>query len=89
VPEISRFYGIVIYMYAETGGQHHRPHFHARYQENEAVYSIDEPTALAGGLPPRPHRLVQAWAEIHNPELRENWRRLLSGQSPARIAPLE
>ena len=39
MPEISRFFGIVIAMYWESKTQHHRPHFHARYQEHDASFS--------------------------------------------------
>ena len=88
MPEISRFFGIIIYMYAETGGRHHRPHFHARHQDEEAVYALDTLLCLDGGLPPRQHRLVLAWAEIHRHELERNWRRLLTGHAPVKIAPL-
>ena len=33
VPELSRFFGIVIRMFMEVGAPHHRPHFHALYQD--------------------------------------------------------
>jgi hypothetical protein len=46
VPELSRFYGIIIRMFDETGAPHHRPHFHAADQEHEATFAIDTP-ALA------------------------------------------
>ena len=88
MPEISRFFGIVIHMFAETGGRHHRPHFHASDQENSAVYAIGDLTCLAGNLPKKQHRLVQAWGEIHRGELENDWRLLLEGRIPVRIAPL-
>ena len=53
MPEISRFFGIVIRMYVEAGGPHHRPHFHAYYQEHVGIYAIDEIEFIAGGLPRR------------------------------------
>lgn len=34
MPEIARFFGIIIRMYAEAGGKHHRPHLHAYYQDS-------------------------------------------------------
>ena len=41
MPEISRFFGIVIRMFAEPDAPHHRPHFHAYYQDTAAVFGID------------------------------------------------
>jgi hypothetical protein len=64
VPEISRFFGIVIRMFVEAGGQHHRAHFHAYYQEHAAVFAVDTIECLGGGLPKAQQRLVEAWAEI-------------------------
>jgi hypothetical protein len=64
VPEISRFFGIVIRMFVEAGVQHHRPHFHAYYQEHAAVFAVDTVECLGGELPTTQRRLVEAWAEI-------------------------
>jgi hypothetical protein len=51
VPELSRFFGIVIRMFVEAGGQHHRPHFHAYYQDDAAVFAVDTIDCLGGSLP--------------------------------------
>ena len=88
MPEISRFFGIVIRMFAEPTTKHHRPHFHAYYQDSAAVYAIDSIELLGGNLPPRQRRLVEAWAEIHKAELGEDWRRLQAGRAPFKIDPL-
>lgn len=88
MPEIARFFGIIIRMYAEPGVPHHRPHFHAYYQNHIAIYAIDPIELMGGGLPHREERLVEAWAELHQGELLENWQRLQGGQLPHRIAPL-
>jgi len=88
VPEISRFFGIVIRMFAEPGAPHHRPHFHAYYQNHVAVFSIDSVEIIGGSLPSRERRLVEAWIELHQGELTENWERLQGGQLPYKIAPL-
>lgn len=88
LPELSRFYGIVIRMYIEVAAPHQRPHFHAYYADAIAVYAIDPVGVLAGSLPRRPHRLVEAWAELHQTELRMAWTRLQDGQLPGRIEPL-
>ena len=86
--EISRFFGIIIRMYAESGAPHHRPYFHAYYQNHEAIYSIDPIELMNGYLPPKQKRLVEAWAKSHQGELLENWERLQKGLLPYRIAPL-
>lgn len=88
MPEISRFFGIVIRMFIEPLGKHNRPHFHAYYQDEVAVVAIDSIEILGGGLPRRQRRLVEAWAEIHRRELLLNWDLLRSGQRPSRIEPL-
>ena len=89
MPEISRFLGIIIRMYMEAGAQHDAPHFHAYYQENVAVFGLDPIELLAGSLPRRQMRLVEAWAELRQEELLADWQLLQRGQAPRPIAPLE
>ena len=88
MPEISRFFGIIIRMYAEPSAPHHRSHFHAYYQNYEAVFALDTLEILGGSLPQKERRLVEAWAELHRGELMENWQRLQDGQLPYKVAPL-
>ncbi len=88
MPELARFFGIIICMYAEVGLPHHRPHFHAYFQNQSAVFSIDEIELIGGIIPQRQRRLIEAWAELHQHELIENWERLQTGELPFKIAPL-
>ena len=88
MPEISRFFGIVIRMFAESGGVHHLSHLHARAGSDTAVYSIVDGARLGGSLPLAKERLVLAWIELHREELEENWSRLQTGRPPLRIDPL-
>ena len=89
MPELSRFFGIVIGMFPEPQVQHHRPHFHAYYADSSAVYAIDgDVELLAGSLPRRQRRLVEACAELHINELRQDWELLQAGQLPNPIDPL-
>jgi hypothetical protein len=88
VPEIARFFGIIIRMYAEAGGVHSRPHLHAYYQEAVAIFAIDSIDLIAGALPRPQQRLVEAWAELHHQELLTNWQRLQEGHAPTKIEPL-
>lgn len=88
MPEISRFFGIIIRMYAEIGGPHHLPHFHAYYQDQVGIYSIEPIAQIAGALPTRQQRLVEAWAELHQGELLHDWRLLQEGRKAVPITPL-
>jgi hypothetical protein len=86
MPGISRFFGVVIYLYFND---HSPPHFHAEYGESEAVYEIDTLDILRGQLPRRAHSMVIEWALGHRNELRANWLRAREGLSPEQIEPLE
>jgi hypothetical protein len=89
MPELSRFFGIIIRMYMEAGGPHHLPHFHAYYAEDVAVFSLDPIDLIAGSLPRRQRRLVEAWAELHQAELLDDWQLLQAGRAPLPIDPLD
>jgi hypothetical protein len=89
MPELSRFFGIIIRMFMEAGAQHHTPHFHAYYGEAVGVYSIIPVELIGGELPRRQQRLIEAWAELHQDALLEDWARLQAGQLPQPIAPLQ
>lgn len=89
MPELSRFYGVIIRMYMEAGEPHHLPHFHAYYQDDVAVFSLEPIDLIAGSLPRRQRRLVEAWAELHQDELLADWQRLQAGKPPLPIEPLD
>jgi uncharacterized protein DUF4160 len=88
-PELSRFFGIIIRMFMEVGAPHHGPHFHAYYQEDVGIFSIEPIELIAGSLPKRQRRLVEAWAELHQAELAADWEQLQQGKSPQAIEPLK
>ncbi len=88
MPRISSFYGITIWMYYDEIHHRGRPHFHARYGEDEASIDIAFLVVIAGKLPPRAARLVIDWARVHQIELRENWERARSRQPLVQIEPL-
>jgi hypothetical protein len=89
MPELARFYGIIIRMYIEFHAPHHKPHFHVYYQDEVAIYSVDPIELIAGSLPTRQKRLVEAWAELHQEELLADWELLQAGRSPNKIEPLK
>jgi hypothetical protein len=84
--EISRFFGIIIYMYHKD----HVPiHLHARYGEFEAMFEISTAEIINGEMPKSQQRMVQAWIEIHKDELLTNWNNLQSeNASFFKIKPL-
>jgi hypothetical protein len=88
VPEISRFFGIIVRMFAEPGSPHHIPHFHAYYQDEVGVFSLDPVELIAGSMPRRQLRLVEAWAELHQSELASDWAQLQAGRKPTPVEPL-
>jgi hypothetical protein len=51
MPELCRFFGIIIRMFPEAGAPHHRPHFHAVYQDTKAAFAVDTIECIAGSLP--------------------------------------
>ncbi len=85
MPEISRFYGIVIYMYLLD---HNPPHFHAKYNDNEVMISIENFAVLQGNFPPKALSLVIEWASLHQKELLENWENL-NINNPASFKKIE
>jgi hypothetical protein len=85
MPEISRFFGIVIAMYFD---EHNPPHFHAVYGSEKAQIRIDPPGLLKGRLSPRALSLVMEWAVLHREELLDAWDQCDSGRQPRRIEPL-
>ena len=72
----------------EAGVEHKTPHFHAYYQNDVGVYSINPIELIAGNLPKRQQRFVEAWAELHQQELIADWNHLQSGEKPFPIEPL-
>jgi hypothetical protein len=86
MPEVSRFYGIVIQIYY---GDHAPPHFHALYAGNVAKVAIDPLEILDGSLPRRAESMVMDWAAAYRTELLEAFARAAALQPPGKIAPLE
>lgn len=88
MPSISMFYGIVVYLYFFDDERHKVPHVHAKYQGQEASFSIMDGALLAGEIPPAKAKLIQAWIEIHYEELLADWELAVNGETPFPIDPL-
>ena len=85
MPEISRFFGIIVFMYFD---EHNPPHFHVRYGDERAVVSINELRVMEGKLSRRALSLVLEWANEHRNELMNNWNSLQTTGEYSKIDPL-
>ena len=86
MPEVSRFFGIVIRIFFND---HDPSHFHAIYGEYEALIEIESLAIYRGELPRRALAMVLEWAAIHREDLRKDWELARSGRPLEPIAPLE
>ena len=88
MPTISMFYCILVAILFEDNDRHNLPHIHVRYAGTKASIAIDDGRILAGNIPPKQLKLVQAWIEIHKDELFADWELAVSGEQPFQIEPL-
>lgn len=84
MPEISRFYGIIVRMFS-IDSEHPPKHIHIKYGEYEAVMELENLNIIDGCLPKTARSLVRKWAEDHQEELKEIW----ETQNFHKISPLE
>ena len=85
MPEISRFLGIIIYMYFD---EHPPPHFHARYGSYEILVYLDD-GVVEGKFPRRALRHVLEWYERHRDQLQRNWELAQNHEPPVKVPSLE
>jgi hypothetical protein len=85
MPEIARFYGIIIRIYY---ADHLPPHFHVSYADFQAKIDINTLAVLGGTLPPRALGLVIEWASQHQDDLRDAFRMAANNEAPRKIPPL-
>ncbi len=86
MPEICRFFGIIIRMFFDD---HNPPHIHAEHQGNQAVFDMNG-NISKGDLKSRTAtRLVREWIDLHASELREDWDLAQEGNEIKKIAPLD
>ena len=88
MPTISMFYGIIISLYFYDNERHNLPHILAKYQGQDASFSILDGALLSGEIPPSKAKLVQAWIEIRREDLLADWELAINGQSLFPIDPL-
>ena len=87
MPELARFYSIIVKMIFEDNKQHAKPHIHVYYNEFEASVGLDG-EVLAGELPPKQLKMVLAWIAIHEDELYSAWNNAVQGKPLGKISPL-
>lgn len=87
MPTLSVFFGIIVRMYSETGGQHNIPHLHAEYQGQKVVVTFSG-EVLEGSLPGTKMHMLLAWIAIHQEDLIANWELLSAGEQFFKIEPL-
>ena len=85
MPEVSRFYGIIIKMYF---GDHNPPHFHIEYQDNEATMDINT-GKINGKMSRRSLKLVYEWLDENKEALLENWKCIEERKPLEKIKPLD
>jgi hypothetical protein len=86
MPEISRFFGIVIFLNFED---HAPPHFHARYGGDELLVRIKDLSVMRGKMSARATGLIMEWASLHQAELLAGWEDAQAHRIPTKIAPLQ
>lgn len=72
MPEVSKFYGIIIKMYF-LSSEHNPPHIHAIYNKNVAIINIQTLEIIEGEVPNIALRLVKEWIYLHRNEIKEIW----------------
>ena len=72
MPEVSRFYGIVIKMFFKPK-EHEPAHIHALYDEYMGVFDIETFEMTEGDMPNRAQKMVREWLTEHKSELQKMW----------------
>jgi hypothetical protein len=71
MPEIARFYGIVVKIFLTR--EHNPPHFHAVYGEFNGSFDINTLEMIEGDLPNNAQKLVKEWAKAYRNDIRKMW----------------
>lgn len=85
MPELCRFDGIIIRMYAR---EHNPPHIHVFCGNHEAIFDVQKLCVIEEVIPPKKLILVQAWALLRKKQLMENWKTLSRGDGFEKVEPL-
>jgi Domain of unknown function (DUF4160) len=94
MPEVSRYCGIIISIFAEAGERHHTPHFHAYYggsgggSDFSIVVAIGSLKVIEGRMPSKQQKMILGWAAAWQDELLDDWNLVINGRRPRKIPPL-
>ena len=72
MPEICRFYGIIIKMFFKPK-EHEPSHLHALYGEHVGIFDLKTMKKTEGDLPKKAQELVQEWMELNQDKLLDMW----------------
>jgi hypothetical protein len=87
MPELCRFYGLIIRLYYED---HSPPHFHVwRGKKYLATFDIEDVEVIDGSLTRPELSLVSAWTYMHQRELSTAWGDAQENRRLKKIAPLK
>jgi hypothetical protein len=86
MPEICRFFGIIIQMYHDD---HAPPHIHIRYSGVKAKFDIETANCLSGKLPKKAHLMVVEWIFDNQDALKTLWELAQQDQPLHKLPPLE
>ena len=87
MPELSRFYGLVIKMLYFDIVQHNKPHVHVYYGDFSATIGVDG-ELLAGSLPAKQLKIVVGWLALNEDEVYKAWNQAVKGEKFIKIKPL-
>ncbi len=85
MPELSRFYGLIVFMNFKD---HNPPHFHVWYGDFKAIVTIND-GIVKGEMPQRALKMIFEWLEIHREELIADWNLAQKGDELFKIEPLK
>ena len=88
MPLISGFLGILVYMYKEDKRPHNKPHVHAVYAGEKVSIAYDG-EILAGQLPRKQQKYIEAWVALREDEIIASWRALNENGEVIKIRGLE
>jgi hypothetical protein len=88
MPLLSSFFGVLIYMFKEKNTPHKKPHVHAVFAEDKMSIASDG-EILAGKLPRKQQKYVEAWVALREDEINAAWIALNENSEVIKIKGLE
>lgn len=90
MPELARFFGIVVSVFY---GDHNPPHIHVSHGDRRRTEWAAQVTldgrVLEGYVPPRELKLVRKWLRLRRDELRKACDLARQDVEPGKISPLK